>query len=76
MRVIEALETVRGGKIDAIALQVGYHSKKDFYRAFGKVTGLTPAAYRRLSDDSATELTESIRGRWSRINALMINRLK
>ena len=46
MRLIEALPQVPTEKIDAIALKVGYRSKKNFYRAFQTVTGLTPTAFR------------------------------
>src|SRR3954463_13070988 len=34
MRLIEAMAQLPTGKIDAVALQVGYKSKKNFYRAF------------------------------------------
>src|SRR5438045_202695 len=35
-------------KIEPIALEVGYRSKKNFYRAFRALTGLTPSTCRRL----------------------------
>jgi methylphosphotriester-DNA--protein-cysteine methyltransferase len=47
MRMSAALKQVASGKIDAIALQVGYRSRKNFNEAFRKVTphaiGLPPA---------------------------------
>jgi AraC-like DNA-binding protein len=34
-------------KVEAVALSVGYRSKKNFYRQFSRHFGLTPEAYRR-----------------------------
>lgn len=65
-RVIEALSHVSEGKIDAIALEVGYKSKKDFYRAFQAVTGVTPMAFRRLSDEHASRIVKSVSATASR----------
>jgi AraC-like DNA-binding protein len=53
MRLIEAMPHVSTEKIEAIALKVGYKSKKNFYRAFQDVTGLTPTAFRNLSEERA-----------------------
>ena len=61
MRLIEALPQVPTEKIDAIALKVGYKSKKNFYRAFQSVTGLTPTAFRNLPRERAIHIAESIR---------------
>ena len=61
MRLIEALPQVPTEKIDAIALKVGYRSKKNFYRAFQTVTGLTPTAFRNLPRERALHVVESIR---------------
>jgi AraC-like DNA-binding protein len=67
LRLIDALERVPDGKIDSIALQVGYRSKKNFYQAFQQVFGLTPTAFRRLSEERAAEMIESLaHGRWPR----------
>jgi hypothetical protein len=42
-------------KIEAVALSVGYHSKKNFYRQFLRRFGVTPDAYRqRLMDGGRT----------------------
>lgn len=60
VRMMTALEHVPDGKIDAIALQVGYRSRKNFNEAFRKVTGLTPTAFRRLTRERASELVESL----------------
>lgn len=37
-----------GQKVEAVMLQVGYRSKKNFYRQFRSITGVTPGAYRRI----------------------------
>jgi len=60
MRVKAAIEHVRNGNIEATALEAGYGSKKNFYRAFRRVTGLTPAAFRRLSHERALHVVESL----------------
>ncbi|MGK8208289.1 GlxA family transcriptional regulator [Burkholderia cenocepacia] len=39
-----------GASIKRIALQCGYSDETSFRRAFGQLTGLTPADYRRWSD--------------------------
>ena len=59
-RLIDAVKQVPHGKIESIALQVGYRSKKDFYRAFRQVLGLTPAAFRRLPDEQAAEVVATV----------------
>lgn len=56
LRLQRACEAVGRHKIDAVALQVGYKSKKNFYQAFRKMTGMTPAAFRRLPDDRTDRL--------------------
>jgi AraC-like DNA-binding protein len=51
IRLRHALEQVlRGDKIEAVAMAVGYRSKITFYRHFQKATGFTPAAFRRACD--------------------------
>jgi len=45
---------------ESVALQVGYKSKKNFYRALQQVTGLTPTEFRGLSDAPA-EIVEALR---------------
>lgn len=39
----------RGEKIEAVALDVGYKSKNQFYRQFKRHYGMTPATYCRRS---------------------------
>jgi methylphosphotriester-DNA--protein-cysteine methyltransferase len=65
-RVIAALEQMTTGKIEAIALQVGYRSKKNFYRALKRVIGLTPTAFRQLSHERARHLIETVCAKSSR----------
>jgi AraC-like DNA-binding protein len=59
LRMLEAAEHVGNMKIEAVALQVGYKSKKNFYRAFQRFTGVTPAAFRRLPKERARHLIKS-----------------
>lgn len=44
-----AREIERGVKIEAVALLVGYRSRKNFYRQFKSWFGMTPASYREAS---------------------------
>jgi len=53
---------VRNGNIEATALEAGYGSKKNIYRAFRRVTGLTLAAFRRLSHERAFQKYDDILG--------------
>jgi AraC-like DNA-binding protein len=47
VRLRHALHLIRNGeKIEAVSLQVGYRSKKNFYQHFKSHTGITPMAYR------------------------------
>jgi AraC-like DNA-binding protein len=47
VRVRRAAELIREGKkIEAVSLLVGYRSKKNFYRHFKALTGMTPLDYR------------------------------
>jgi transcriptional regulator GlxA family with amidase domain len=49
LRLKHASELVRDGvKIDAVALLVGYRSKKNFYWRFKQFFGTTPGAYRKV----------------------------
>ena len=61
LRVIAAIEDVRSVKVASAALNVGYRSAKNFYRAFQRLTGLTPAAVHKLSRQEAERLMESAR---------------
>jgi len=63
IRLLRALEVLAGGgiKIEALALDVGYRSKKSFYQAFRRLTGLTPAAFRLLPAYRARQIVETTR---------------
>jgi AraC-like DNA-binding protein len=52
-------------QIEAIALQVGYRSKKDLYRACSKLLDTTPAALRRLSTPERQGVYDAIQARLS-----------
>jgi two-component system response regulator YesN len=48
-RVESAEHAIRQGeKVEAVALEVGYRSKKNFYRQFKRRFGTTPARYRAI----------------------------
>jgi AraC-like DNA-binding protein len=54
-RLLRALELMaeQPGKIEPVALDVGYRSKKDFYRVFRQALGMTPTAFMKLPPDAA-----------------------
>ena len=66
LRLAEALTHLPGEKIEALALRVGYKSRKNFYSAFRKATGLTPAEFRKLPDSHSAEIVDSINVRLMR----------
>jgi PAS domain S-box-containing protein len=48
-RMVNGAVQVRSGvKIEAVALDLGYQSKKNFYRQFKRHYGMTPEAYRHV----------------------------
>jgi AraC-like DNA-binding protein len=51
--VFGAVHVRAGVKIEALALDLGYRSKKNFYRQFKRRFGMTPEAYRRHFDDAS-----------------------
>lgn len=59
-RVIEQLAET-GGKIEPLSLEAGFRSKKNFYQAFSKLTGLTPTAFRALSPPRAQRIIRAAR---------------
>jgi len=61
MRVQQGAAQVNSGeKIEAVALCVGYRSKKNFYRQFKRYFGCTPEEYRRHGgDDGVPQVEES-----------------
>jgi AraC-like DNA-binding protein len=47
VRLRRSMELIRAGeKIEAVSLLVGYKSRKNFYRQFKAVVGMTPVAYK------------------------------
>jgi AraC-like DNA-binding protein len=63
IKLLRALEVLAdgAGKIEPLALEVGYRSKKNFYHAFKQLTGLTPLAFKQLPQDSARQIVETTR---------------
>mgnify|MGYP001262292684 CR=1 FL=1 len=63
VRLLNALERIDQNrvKIETVALQVGYRSKKNFYRAFVRLTGLTPTRFRQLTRGGRNEVIDSVR---------------
>ena len=49
LRLLKAIEDIGVGKVEGVALGVGYKSKKNFYRMFRSLTGLTPTGFRQLT---------------------------
>jgi hypothetical protein len=52
---------VREEKVEAIALELGYRSRKNFYLAFKRATGLTPTAFRELPLHQAQRIIDDAR---------------
>jgi AraC-like DNA-binding protein/photosystem II stability/assembly factor-like uncharacterized protein len=48
----------QGDKVEAVALEVGYRSKKNFYRQFRHRFSMTPAEYRRCTPDTPRSPTK------------------
>jgi two-component system response regulator YesN len=56
-RIVFGAAHVRAGvKIEAVALDLGYRSKKNFYGQFRRHFGMTPEAYRHYCDDAPAPL--------------------
>jgi len=62
IRMMNAVEQIRTEKVEAVALSVGYRSKKNLYRGLRRLTGLTPRAIRAMSTATARDLVEQIAG--------------
>lgn len=60
-RIVAALEMPPDDNVAEMALHVGYRSKKNFYRAFTRLTGTTPAAFRKLTGPQRHQIVESAR---------------
>jgi len=61
-RLLRALEVMAAqpGKVEPVALEVGYRSKKNFYRVFQQLVGMTPTAFMKLPPESARGLIDSV----------------
>lgn len=60
-RIVAALDLAGAASVAHVAAQVGYRSRKNFYRAFTRLTGTTPAAFRRLPAGQRGQIVESAR---------------
>lgn len=69
IRLIESIDRIRQEKVEAVARDVGYKSRKNFNRTFKRLTGLTPTAFRQLPAVRADEIIESTRFAMSRARA-------
>jgi AraC-like DNA-binding protein len=59
-RVVFGAAQVRcGAKIEAVALELGYRSKKNFYRQFKRRFGMTPDAYRHAHLEAGSHMPAS-----------------
>lgn len=64
VRISQAVALFRtSAKVEAIARDVGYRSKKDFYAALKRWVGLTPAELRELNDEESRWLVRTLRQR-------------
>jgi AraC-like DNA-binding protein len=66
-RLSAAMESLRQDKLHAVALSVGFKSRKNFYRAFARLLGTTPGAFKRLPDEQASDLQTTTRRRLLRL---------
>ena len=61
LRVATALPQLRSGeKIEAIAIVVGWKSKKDLYRATDRLMGRSPSAIRSMSSDALEGIIQQL----------------
>jgi AraC-like DNA-binding protein len=63
VRLAAALEVILQEKIEAVALRIGFRSKKNFYTAFTKIIGLRPSEFRRLPDAERQAIKERVLSR-------------
>src|SRR6266850_4513193 len=61
VRMDRAATLIRhGDKVEAVSLEVGYRSKKNFYRQFSKRFGVTPAVYRQRAPSQQTSFEDGV----------------
>jgi len=58
VRVFEALRRLREMKLEAVAQEVGYRSKKNLYALLNRAIGMNPADFRRLRADPPRQLID------------------
>jgi AraC-like DNA-binding protein len=58
VRLVAALPFIRREKIEAVALQVGYKSKQNFYRDFERLMRMTPTEFRKLREHQVSEIRD------------------
>jgi len=54
------LEHGRTQKVESVAKEVGYQSKKNFYQAFQRNAGMTPAKFRRLPTETRRWVVDNV----------------
>jgi AraC-like DNA-binding protein len=59
VRAVEALRRVRDMKVEAVALEVGYRSKKNLYALLSRATGISPTAFRELGREAAQQIIDA-----------------
>lgn len=69
-RAIRALTLLKNMKVEAVAWEVGYRSKKDLYRALREWTGHQPKTLRGLTDQEIESLTTRVSVRRSITNRI------
>jgi AraC-like DNA-binding protein len=55
-RLVAALGAIPREKVEAVALLVGYKSKKSFYQAFSRLVGITPGEFKKLPAERALDV--------------------
>jgi methylphosphotriester-DNA--protein-cysteine methyltransferase len=61
VRMLRAIEQIAANQsnIESVARDVGYRSKKNFYRSFRKLVGFTPTEFRQLPSRRKRDVIES-----------------
>jgi transcriptional regulator GlxA family with amidase domain len=61
MRLLRTLEVLHREtvKVEAVALQTGYASKKNFHEVFKRTVGVTPTELQRLPQERARQVIET-----------------
>jgi AraC-like DNA-binding protein len=59
-RLCEVLKTIERDKVDAAAHEAGFRSRKNFYRGFRKVVGMTSRQYRLLPPRARSHIVDKM----------------